>query len=171
MFSVTAITAVLQIKRSKQIMELSAKESGLSLSLMSEIQKIRLTGAGRRAFEKWADIFSEFKLNGSTAILPRSSRLQNQSSLNSLKIFITVAIMLAGNLMFYYIADYIGAFNVMTSKSLKLALISPMILMMESILKTAPEISENKRLLSKLSGNIELNNVCFCYRENMPYVI
>jgi ABC-type bacteriocin/lantibiotic exporter with double-glycine peptidase domain len=43
--------------------------------------------------------------------------------------------------------------------------------MLEPILKTRPESSEHKAIVTALSGNIELNNVCFRYKESMPYVI
>ena len=115
MASVTALTTVMQVKRSKQIMELSAKESGISIALMSGVQKIRLAGAEKRAFAKWADIFSEqtrltynlpmlLKLNGGATNLPSSSGRGDQNPQDSQKTFLTVAVMLAGNLMFYYTA-------------------------------------------------------------------
>ena len=200
MASVTALTTVLQIKRSKQIMELSAKESGISISLISGVQKIRLAGAEKRAFAKWADIFSEqtnltynlpmlLKLNGGSAILPSSSGRGDQSSQDSQRTFLTVALMLTGNLVFYYTAasngitpsDYfafnagfgmiIGAFNSLASASLKIAQLNPMLSMIEPVLTTVPEISEDKKILSRLSGNIELNKVSFRYGEKMPYII
>jgi len=34
-----------------------------------------------------------------------------------------------------------------------------------------PESGENKRIMTKLSGNIEINNVTFRYNEDMPFVI
>lgn len=198
---VTALTTVLQVKRSKQIMELSAKESGISIALMSGIQKIRLAGAEKRAFAKWADIFSEqtsltynlpmlLKLNGGSAILPSSSGRYNQQNPQEIqRTFLSIAVMLAGNLMFYYTAasngmipsDYfafnaafgmiIAAFNLMAANALKIAQLNPMLSMIEPVLTTIPEISEDKKILPKLSGNIELNNVCFRYSENTPYVI
>lgn len=200
MASVTALTTVMQVKRSQQIMELSAKESGISIALMSGVQKIRLAGAEKRAFAKWADIFSEqvsltynlpmlLKLNGGATNLPSSSGRENQNPQDSQKTFLTVAVMLAGNLMFYYTAasngmtpsDYfafnaafamiITAFNSMVAASLMIAQLTPMMSMIEPVLTTVPEISEDKKILSRLSGSIELNNVCFRYNENMPYII
>ena len=38
--------------------ELAAKESGMSYSLLTGIQKIKLAGAERRAFSKWGNAYA-----------------------------------------------------------------------------------------------------------------
>ena len=43
--------------------------------------------------------------------------------------------------------------------------------MAEPILKTEPESSENKKMVTSLKGNIELSNVYFRYNETMPYIV
>ena len=43
--------------------------------------------------------------------------------------------------------------------------------MAEPILKTEPETTENKTMVTSLKGNIELSNVYFRYTDNMPYVV
>ncbi len=201
MIFVTVVTVILQAKQSTRVMELSAKESGMSLSLILGVQKIRLAGAEKRAFARWADIFAEqtkhtynppafLKLNGGAVISSGSSRNQNRQSMNNApRTFLTALIMLTGNILLYYIAanalikpsDYfafnvgfgviVGAFNALSSASIQMAQISPMLSMIEPILTTAPELSEGKKVLSEISGAIELNNVCFRYNENMPYII
>ena len=205
MILINVVTAVLQIKQSKQVMELSAKESGMSLSLISGVQKIRLAGAEKRAFAKWADVFAKqtkltynppmfLKLSGGAVISNSSSlnapKKQNQQpAFTTPNTFLTAAVRLIGNILLYYIAvqasikpgNYfafnvgfgliMGAFNVLSSASLQMAQISPMLSMIEPILKSSLELSEGKKVVSKLSGNIELNNICFRYNENMPYII
>ncbi|MBQ8979240.1 MAG: ATP-binding cassette domain-containing protein, partial [Oscillospiraceae bacterium] len=37
--------------------------------------------------------------------------------------------------------------------------------------ETQPETQEGKEVVSRVSGAIELNNICFRYNENLPYVI
>ena len=201
MIVITALTVILQIKQSKQVMEFSAKESGMSLDLISGVQKIRLAGAEKRAFARWADIFSEqtkhtynppafLKLNGGAVISSNSSRNQNrQSMITAPKTFLTALVMLTGNILLYYIAanalikpsDYfafnvgfgviVGAFNALSYASIHMAQISPMLSMIEPILTTVPELSEGRKVLSEIYGGIELNNVCFRYNENVPYII
>jgi ABC-type bacteriocin/lantibiotic exporter with double-glycine peptidase domain len=43
--------------------------------------------------------------------------------------------------------------------------------MIEPILKAVPEVSEEKRVIQKLSGGIELNNITFRYTPDMPLVL
>ena len=43
--------------------------------------------------------------------------------------------------------------------------------MVRPILETEPEISEKKPVIERLSGGIEMNNVTFRYREDMPPVL
>jgi ABC-type bacteriocin/lantibiotic exporter with double-glycine peptidase domain len=49
--------------------------------------------------------------------------------------------------------------------------IKPVFEMVEPILKTVPEMSAGKQVLTKLSGTIELNNVSFKYSEDTPNII
>ena len=57
------------------------------------------------------------------------------------------------------------------SVALTLANIRPVLEMALPIIKTLPEISTGKKVVTKLSGSIELNNVSFRYKENMPLVL
>ena len=57
-FGLTLATAVVQSNILQKRMELQAKENGLIYSYITGIQKIKLAGAERRAFAKWA---SEYK--------------------------------------------------------------------------------------------------------------
>ncbi|MBQ2505799.1 MAG: ATP-binding cassette domain-containing protein, partial [Erysipelotrichaceae bacterium] len=41
----------------------------------------------------------------------------------------------------------------------------------EPILNEVPEAAEDKEVLSRISGNIEMSHVSFRYEDNMPYVI
>ena len=55
--------------------------------------------------------------------------------------------------------------------ALSVARIKPILEMAEPILKAEPESSENKSMVTKLNGNIELSNVYFRYDQNMPWVV
>ena len=54
---------------------------------------------------------------------------------------------------------------------MSVAQIKPILEMAEPILKTEPESTENRKMVTKLNGSIELSNVYFRYNENMPYVV
>ena len=64
-----------------------------------------------------------------------------------------------------------GAFAALTGVALSVAQIKPILEMAEPILKTEPESSENKKMVTSLKGNIELSNVYFRYNETMPYIV
>ncbi len=174
----SVISAFAQMKISKKQMELSSKESGMSYALISGVQKIKLSGAEKRAFARWGNLFAE------------DARLSYDPPM-FLKIngVISSAISLVGTLVMYYfsissgvsVADYYafntaygmvsGAFMSLAGIALTVAQIKPITDMVKPILEAVPEISEGKQVITRLSGGIELNNVSFRYNENMPLVV
>ncbi len=176
--AVSAITTLAQMKVGKKQMELGARESGLSYALISGVQKIKLAGAEKRAFAKWGNLYA--KEAALTYDPPAFLRLNG---------VITTAITLIGNLVMYYfavqsgvsVADYFafntaygmvsGAFTSLASIALTVANIKPVLDMVRPILQAQPEIAEGKKVIERLSGGIELNNVTFRYREDMPAVV
>ena len=176
--TISALTAITQIKISKQVMENGAKESGLSFALITGMQKIKLSGAEKRAFAKWADAYSK-----------ASEPTYNPPLLIKANTAITTAVSLAGTVVLYYLAtttnvspsEYIAfnsaygavtaAFGALTGVALSVGQIKPILDMAEPILKAEPESAENKTMVTKLNGNIELSNVFFRYNDTMPYVV
>ncbi len=175
---VAVITALMQMKISKRAMELSAKNDGMSFALINGVQKIKLAGAEKRAFARWADSYSA-----------GAELIYNPPLFLKVSGVIGTAVSLAGTMLLYYLAvrsrvspsEYLafnaaygtvmGAFSALSGVALTVAQIRPILDMAEPILKTEPESSENKAMVSRLSGNIELSNVYFRYNENMPYVV
>ncbi len=174
----TVVSAFVQMKVSKKKMELSSKESGMSYALISGVQKIKLSGAEMRAFARWGNLYAE------------EARLTyNPPMFLKINNVLSSAISLAGTIMMYWIAvssgvsvaDYYafntaygmvsGAFISLAGIALTAAQIKPIMDMVGPILKAVPEISEGKQMITRLSGNIELDNVSFRYDENMPLVI
>ena len=176
--AVSVTASVMQIRISRQIMELGAKTSGISFALISGVQKVKLAGAEKRAFARWADSYSQaarYTYNPPVFLLVNS--------------VITTAISLVGTIVIYFIAvethvsasQFIafnsaygmvaGAFGALTSVALSVAQIKPILEMAEPILKTEPESSENKEMVTALKGGIELSNVYFRYNDTMPYVV
>ena len=176
--AISTVAALMQMKISKAAMETGAKNSGISYAMITGVQKIKLAGAEKRAFARWANSYAEsakyvydtpmfLKVNGA----------------------ITLAVSLFGTILLYFLAvrtkvsapDYLafnaaygavmGAFSTLTGAALSIANIKPVLEMAEPILKTEPESAENKSMVTSLSGNIELSNVYFRYSETMPYVV
>ena len=175
---VSVITALTQVRVSRQIMEKGAQENGLSFALISGVQKIKLAGAEKRAFAKWGRRYAEVsELMYHPPVILRANGA------------VTTAISLIGTIVMYYLAvqtkvspsEYIAfntafgavsaAFSALTGVALSVARIKPILEMAEPILKAEPESSENKSMVTKLNGNIELSNVNFRYDQNMPWVV
>ncbi len=174
----STVSSVVQIKISKQHMEHTAKESGVTYSMISGIQKIKLAGAEKRFFGRWLDLYTE----GARLIYAPPMFIRVNS-------VITLAITLVSNIVLYYLAaksgivqsDYyaftaaygavMGAFSSLAGVALSAGNIRPILEMAEPFLKTEPETSDSKETVTKLSGSIELNNVYFRYGENEPYIV
>ena len=175
---INVVTALMNVKYTKAAMENSAKNSGLSYALINGVQKIKLAGAEKRAFSKWADAYAkEASFTYDVPIFLKTSSVIN------------LAVSLFGTIVLYFIAastgiqpsNYLafnaafgavmGAFTGLTSVAQSIAGLKPIIDMAEPILKTAPEFSADKELVAELKGNIELSNVYFRYKESMPYVV
>lgn len=172
------ISANLQTKVSKKQMELASKESGLCYALISGVQKIKLAGAQKRAFARWGNLYAK-----EVAIR------YNPPMLLKLNGVISMAITLIGTIVIYFtavrtqvpVADYYafhtaygmvsGACMSLVGITLSMAQILPTIDMAKPILETVPEVSEGKKVITRVSGNIELNQVSFRYQKNMPLVL
>ena len=176
--AVSLVSSFMQMRISKQIMELGAKENGVSFALISGVQKVKVAGAEKRAFARWADAYSktaEYSYNPPLFLKVNGA--------------ISTAVSLVGTIILFYIAvktevtpsEYIafngaygmvsGAFSALAGIALSVAQIKPILEMAEPILKTEPESTENKTMVTSLSGNIELSNVYFRYTDTMPYVV
>lgn len=64
-----------------------------------------------------------------------------------------------------------GAFSSIIGMASSIASIKPTLDMVKPILNAQPEVSEKKKMVSKLNGKIELNNISFRYNENSPLII
>lgn len=176
LISVSATVMQMQISRGQ--MQLSSKEQGMSYALISGIQKIRLSGAEKRAFANWGNLYAK-----------EGELLYNPPLFLKVSSVITMAINLAGTVVMYYaavksqvsVAEYYafntaygmvsGAFTSLAGVTLAIAQIKPILEMVKPILETVPEIAQDKEVVTRVSGSIELNNVTFRYNENMPPVI
>ena len=173
-----AISSLVQIKLSKQIMEHEAKESGIEYAMISGIQKIKLAGAEKRVFAKWANMYAE----GAKLTFDPPTFIKINTVINT-------AISLFGTIILYFFAvqsgvdqssyfafsssygSVMGAFSALAGIALTAAKIKPTLDMAKPFLEAVPETSDNREIVTKLSGSIELNNIYFRYSENSPYIV
>lgn len=174
----TIVIVMMQIKISKKLMKTDAKISGLTFAFFSGIQKIKLAGAEKRTFAKWAEMYKE-----------SAELTYNPPLLLKLSTVISTIISTIGAIIIFYFAaisqvsqgDYMafntafggveGAVGALLTMALTFANIKPILEMVEPILKAKPEVAKGKKVVTKISGKVELSNITFRYTESMPNVI
>ena len=160
----------LQSGRNREQMDLTAKEKGLTFSLINGIEKIRLSGAENRVFSKWLDhytLVADLKFNPPVLI-----------RLNSV---FTAAITLAGTIVMYYVAvksgvsvaDYYafnsayayisGAFSAISSVALTAATVKPSLEILKPLMEAEPEKQTGREAVTGITGSLELSHVSFRY--------
>lgn len=172
------ISTLTQIKINRKIMEHTAKESGLSYGLITGIQKIRLSGSEKRVFAKWLNVYSE-----------GAELTYNPPMFIKINSVISTAISLFSTIILYYMAmqsnidpsSYfaftaaygmlMGAFMSVSGIALSAAQIQPILELAEPFLKTEPETSTGKEIITEISGDVELSHVSFRYTEDTPYIL
>lgn len=174
----SAVSSFIQRKITKKQMRLSGKSNGLSYSLITGVQKIKLSGSEKRAFAKWGNLYAK-----------QAQLTYNPPVFIKVNAVLNTAISLLGTIVMYYaavrtqisVANYYafnsaygmvsGAFLSLAGIALTIAKLKPILEMVKPILDTVPEVSEGKQVVTRLSGGIELNNVSFRYSENMPLIL
>ena len=174
----SALTMLLEMQRQQKSMEQGAKTTGLSFALINGIQKIRLAGAEKRTFAKWASQYNR-----------HAELLYNPPLFLKISSVVNQGIQLAGTIVLYAIAlsgavvmkDYMafnaaygmvmGAFTSLMSIALVFARIRPVLHMAQPILDAQPETGDKKKVITSLRGNIELDSVTFRYEQNGPKII
>ena len=175
---VSIFSALVQTRINQEKMVLNAKERGFVFSLITGVQKIRLSGAEKRAFVKWADMYSK-----------GAELTYNPPGIIRLNGVITTAVSMIGTALMYYISvrdgvrveDYYAfnsayayiseAFSALASVALAAAAIRPSIQLIKPLLEAKPELSEGLETVDRLSGSIELSHVTFGYdTESKPVI-
>ena len=167
-----------QMSVSRRKMQLNSQESGMSYAMINGLQKIRLSGAEKRAFARWGHLYA------------RSAELEyNPPAFLKLNGVLMTGISLAGTIVLYYLAvragvepnvyfgfnaaygHVMGAFTALAGIAISMATIRPVLEMAEPILKAEPEVSARKEPIAHFNGDIELSHVSFRYEENTPWVL
>ena len=172
------VTVIIRTQINKKQLEFATKERGLSYSFIAGVEKIKLSGAERRAFSKWADAYSE-----------QSSYRYNPPLFVKVSPAIITGISLIGTMIIYYaaiksgidVSQYYafnaafaainGAFTALIPIIDPASQVGPILELARPILEAEPEVAEDKPVVEDIFGEIELNNVTFQYSEDMPPVL
>ncbi|SFG06080.1 ATP-binding cassette domain-containing protein [Oribacterium sp. WCC10] len=160
------------------LLEVKSKINGLTYQLFSGIQKIKLAGAEKRAFAKWAKLFKM-----------ESDCNYNAPTITTLPVVLEEFIVLAGTVvlcvsaveqklseadfMSFYAAFSLfqASFSALISVEGEICMIGPLSRELKPILEAVPEVGESKKPLARMTGGIELSNVSFRYTEDGPLVL
>lgn len=176
--ALSVITTFAQMRITREQMLLSARTSGMTYSMITGIQKIKLAGAEKRMFARWSRQYAR-----------EAALSYNPPAFLKLSGTFSLAVSLLGTLAMYGIAvksgvsvaDYYafnsaygmvsGAFMSLASMAVTIANIRPTLDMAKPILEAQPELSEGREQIRRLNGGIELSHVSFRYEDGMPDVI
>ena len=174
----SVVTTFVQIGINRKRMEQAARESGMSYSLISGIQKIKLSGAEKRSFAKWLNLYAEgAELTYNTPMFLRANAaISTGISLISTIILYYLAVKsgLNPSTYFAFTAAYgslMGAFSTLAGTAMNAAQIQPILEMAEPFLKTVPETQEKKEIVTSINGGLELSHVSFRYDDDSPYIL
>ena len=178
MVAVTLLMGFLRMKSEREYMKASAEESGVSYSIISGIQKIKLSGAEKRAFAKWAKVYSagaEIEYNPSLLLKINSAVLLAVSLFGTVWLYYRAAAAgVSPSAYLAFTAAYgvvTGAITAFSNTAASAAQIKPILEMAEPILQAEPESAAGRQIVTRLSGAIELSNICFRYQETSPYIL
>lgn len=174
----TVVSMVLQMKQTEKILNAKAKENGLVFSLLSGIQKIKLSGAEKRAFSKWSGYYKDvlqYRYNPPKFLAVNGAISAFISVLGTVTLYyvaVATGVTMAEYMTFNAAYGMVfGSFIQFVGVALQIADIRPTLKMVEPIFKEVPEIAQGKKVVTRLSGSIEVSNISFRYNENTPLVI
>ncbi|MDR0404491.1 MAG: ATP-binding cassette domain-containing protein, partial [Oscillospiraceae bacterium] len=168
----------LGLRNSRKKMNQSVNLSGLLFSIFNGIQKIKLSGSERRAFSQWSNVYKnvaslEYDPSFILRILPILGTMMSLVGTLILYYFAGVSKISIANYSAFNMAygQVNGAIMSVVGISTMFTSIKPLMEMIEPILKTKPEVSENKKIVTGISGSIELQHVSFKYTEKGALIL
>lgn len=178
MLLLSLATTLLRMRIGRERLRLDAKQSALLYTLISGIQKIKISGAKKRAFAKWSKLYGKI------------GKLQYQPpALLRLGGTINLAVSLGGTLLLYFVAalssvsmaEYIAftaAYGALTGAIMGLTDIAGTIADIRANLERAqpifdarPELSLHRKQITNISGAVEVSHISFRYQPDGPLIL
>ena len=174
----SVLSSVIQVRISKKKMEAKSVESGMAYSMITGIQKIKLSGSEKRAFAKWG---AQYAKGAALTYDPPMILKVNQVLCTAISLLGTIAIYFFAINSGVSVSDFYafntsfglvsGAIMTLAGLALSMSEVKPMLEMCLPILEAVPETTEQKQVLERLSGSIEINHLSFGYSDDAPLVI
>ena len=177
-FAFGVISTLVQTGVSRKQIKMASATRGMTYAIITSIQKIKLAGAEGRFFARWA---SKYATEASLSYNPPMILKLNSAISTAISLFGAIAIYYASIKNHVSQAEYFAfyaAFGMVSAAVSQLlnaistiASIKPVLETAAPILKEQPEICIGKKIVNKLEGRIEINNLYFRYEKDKPYVI
>ena len=174
----SVVSSLIQVSISKKRMEAAAAESGMTYSMITGIQKIKLSGAEKRAFAKWG---AQYAKGAALTFDPPMFLKVNKVLCVAINLFGMIAIYFFAVRSHISVSDFYafntsyglvsGAITMLAGLALSIVDVKPMLEMCLPIMEAVPETAEQKQVLERISGSIEINHLSFRYSENAPQII
>ena len=171
-------SSLLSAKYERAKMDKNAQLSGTVTSILNGIQKIRLAGAEKRAFARWAGLYADYAR-------PAYSR---PALLQALPACVGIVGVLGGILIFNSAARnhvdtaeymaFFAAYGQMSAAILEasrlvrqMVMIQPMIDMIAPVLEEKPENASEMPMVSSIHGSVQVSDIAFRYDEKSPFIL
>ncbi|MCQ2795529.1 MAG: ATP-binding cassette domain-containing protein [Bacilli bacterium] len=154
------------------------KESGMSYAMISGIEKIKIAGAEKRMYNRWANLYKKcvnLTYNPPFIIKIRGF-INSLISLSGTAIVYVVAIYLHINVADFYAFNTIYAMVTATilafnTTSIDIAQIRPYYEIASPLLKTLSETQKGQNYITTLNGDVNISHLSFRYEKDEPYIL
>ncbi|MBO4424665.1 MAG: ATP-binding cassette domain-containing protein, partial [Spirochaetales bacterium] len=175
----TFVSSLMQTSVNRRKYELQAKESGMAYSVITGVQKAKLTGSEKRLFARWLKMYSqsmELTYNPPWFLKLNSVIGKAITLISTIVIyFIAVKNRISPSSYLAFSAAYgaiIGSFSALSGNAaFATAKIRPILEMARPFLETEPETEEGKEIVTGISGAVEVSHVSFRYSDETPNVL
>lgn len=154
------------------------KVQSIVFSLLSGIQKIKVSGSEERAFAQWAQ---KYRAEADASYNPPLFMKMQNAIAPSITIFGTLLIYMVCLGSSVQVAQYVAfntAFGMVSSAMLaltsaisSLSSVRPIFELAEPIMEACPQIGSEKEIVKSISGGVEINNVTFSYTKDGPKIL
>ncbi len=173
--------AYVQVGYQRESSEFQGQLAGTTLQMINGIAKLRVSGAHRRAFARWANLLRDQQ---QTSFRSQLLGVGLSTFNETYGVFILMAIFAAvifasqvqlstGSFVAFNTASaqFITAAFGLSSSLTAIISVIPLYERMRPILQTLPEVSEVKNHPGELTGEISVNRVSFHYEKDGPPIL
>ena len=175
-------TLFYSIRQEKKLLDkqrqYNSENNSLVFDLISGIEKLKVSGSEKRAYNKWLGVYTKKAGYTFAARFPSFMRPEVINTINLLGILWFYIVAYNCKLSIAEFAAFNSSFglamagvNVIGTSGRYLANFLPSLKAGEEIFEAEPEASNNGKLITSLRGAIEINNLYFRYSDDSPLVV